>query len=526
MEANIIGVTLLSAALFVQVAIGAPDGDVKWLVSYQGDAIPQEPQWRWHGARGASIEIVNGTLHLADNAEDDVGYYRTLWTPEEGHEIIVEARVRVKSITREDGTAINSLRPYSHGAPVGILVGNGQREDGIVLWPDRISTFMDRFHVMSTTDDFHVYRLVIRGSDMSVYVDGEMRIRGKDAFSTPSTDGAAFLQFGSNCKRWRGDAYWDYVKLGIRRIPPTKLRETQEKLKITISDRWEIPPPKGMRWTRPYLYNVGDGLLLLSVAQGPDALYEPYGVLKSTDEGKTWVAVSGLMEKTFAPQPMLRLPDGRILGASRWVVKYKPGNYTGFTYIFDRNADSFEMYESKLIVPAEVELPVFDRDIFRFPDGRIMAVIYDIYAGYLVQTTDLGKTWTFVSRIGAKHEPGVEFLSETEAVALLRQGSMLPLHQVWSHDGGKTWSAPVVLEEGSVDPDVVYMSNGVLACSYGRPRCHIMFSTDKGKTWGYHHVLPEPAAFNYAAIREIRPGRLLYVYDALAAVYVDVKRVK
>ncbi len=76
MEANIIGVTLLAAALFVQSATGTPDGDVQWLVNYQGDAVPQEPQWSWHGARGASVEIVNGTLHLADSAEDDVNHSR------------------------------------------------------------------------------------------------------------------------------------------------------------------------------------------------------------------------------------------------------------------------------------------------------------------------------------------------------------------------------------------------------------------------------------------------------------------
>ncbi len=40
--------------------------------------------------------------------------------------------------------------------------------------------------------------------------------------------------------------------------------------------------------TRPYLYDVGKGVLMLSVAQGPDAIFEPYGVLRSTDAGKTW----------------------------------------------------------------------------------------------------------------------------------------------------------------------------------------------------------------------------------------------
>jgi hypothetical protein len=54
-------------------------------------------------------------------------------------------------------------------------------------------------------------------------------------------------------------------------------------------------------------------------------------------------------------------------------------------------------------------------------------------------------------------------VSELEWTAILRWGSAVPLQQVWSHDGGRTWDEPTVLESGSVDPDVVVMSNGVMS---------------------------------------------------------------
>ena len=38
----------------------------------------------------------------------------------------------------------------------------------------------------------------------------------------------------------------------------------------------------------------GKGLRLMSVAQGPDAFYEPYGLHKSTDAAKTWSPITGL----------------------------------------------------------------------------------------------------------------------------------------------------------------------------------------------------------------------------------------
>ena len=69
---------------------------------------------------------------------------------------------------------------------------------------------------------------------------------------------------------------------------------------------------------------------------------------------------------------------------------------------------------------------------------------------------------------------------------------------------------------------------GVLACSYGRPASCIMFSVDGGKTWPAHHVVSERTGFNYTSIREISPGRLLYLHDAprMSAMYIDVDRLK
>ena len=54
------------------------------------------------------------------------------------------------------------------------------------------------------------------------------------------------------------------------------------------------------------------------------------------------------------------------------------------------------------------------------------------------------------------------------------------------------------------------------------------FSTDRGKTWEQHHVITDAKGFNYTAIREVRPGRLLYVHNApnMRALYVDVESLK
>ena len=91
----------------------------------------------------------------------------------------------------------------------------------------------------------------------------------------------------------------------------------------------------------------------------------------------------------------------------------------------------------------------------------------------------------------------------------------------------KPGAGPVALEVGKVLPDLVLMSNGVLACSYGRPASCLMFSLDGGKTWPTHRVISDRVGFNYTSIREISPGRLLYMHDApnMRALYVDVQKV-
>ena len=43
----------------------------------------------------------------------------------------------------------------------------------------------------------------------------------------------------------------------------------------------------------------------------------------------------------------------------------------------------------------------------------------------------------------------------------------------------------------------------------------------------HHTVITDSGGFNYTAIREVSPGRLLYIHDApnMRALYVDVERV-
>jgi photosystem II stability/assembly factor-like uncharacterized protein len=219
----------------------------------------------------------------------------------------------------------------------------------------------------------------------------------------------------------------------------------------------------------------------------------------------------------------------------------------GKTVHLNVDATNFEMIDNRIVLPKqytnerESDQIICERHIWNDEDGGATMVVWSRKAvklpdgrttterwSHLLRSTDEGRTWNYFSTIGPGGEPAVVRLSATEQTAVIRGDRNSRMRQMFSHDAGKTWSKPIELEVGRVLPDLFLMSNGVLACSYGRPASCLMFSVDGGRAWSSHHVISDKVGFNYTSIREISPGRLLYIHDApkLNAVLVDVERLK
>ena len=179
-----------------------------------------------------------------------------------------------------------------------------------------------------------------------------------------------------------------------------------------------------------------------------------------------------------------------------------------------------------------------------------------------------GISWNLVSTIAVGdvgsegfNEPVLCRLSQGphtgRLICLMRTGR--DLHQAVSDDEGVTWSEakPLVfdgidvhdtarwkkylkLEDAwvqsypvasgaAVDPDLVELDNGILACAIGvripekgcfrDPTCprngnYLAFSRDGGMTWG--HVIQLTSGVwttHYMSIRQIRPNQLFVTYD-------------
>ena len=96
-----------------------------------------------------------------------------------------------------------------------------------------VRTFTDRFAQADTRDTFHTYRLIIRGEDMAVEMDGKQIFEGLDAFWRPATSARKFIRFGSTSKPFTGDAQWEFVRFGLRRT--TRSTPAISRLKIGSS---------------------------------------------------------------------------------------------------------------------------------------------------------------------------------------------------------------------------------------------------------------------------------------------------
>jgi hypothetical protein len=551
---------ILFATIFSALRLlHAADDGITWLVQYDGKSLPAAP---WAAIGKTNAKLADGALHLSDDSKDESGAFEAEWKGDlEGQEILVEARVKLVSMVghRDSPTA---TWPQRDGAPICIQVGDGKHEEGILLTPPQdkhaeaakgyVRTLTDRFAQTDTRDAFHTYRLIILGDDMAVEMDGKRLIEGRDAFWRPATSPRQFIRFGSTSKPFTGEAQWEFVRLGLR--PATTAEVEKSPLKITVSEPWPLNVETKNTESRPYLYDMGQGLLLTSNPQGSDALLEPYIVRRSTDAGKTWQAVAGTEQNSDSPQELVRLADGRILGPSRWTHLQPDGTLTGKTTILDAKAETFAMHDSVITMPTEFmpaktgEVLIFERHTWAENDGSITAVAWSrtnqrdaqkrfivTRQTHLLRSSDLGKTWTHLAHVGLGGEPAVVRLGESEWLAVTRPDAhMSNLLQHRSLDGGRTWTFERTLEEGSVMPDLVLMSNGVLACSYGRPVSNLMFSLDGGRTWRDHRVISDRANFNYTAIREISPGRLLYMHDGqipgtlarINSVYIDVEKMK
>lgn len=242
--------------------------------------------------------------------------------------------------------------------------------------------------------------------------------------------------------------------------------------------------PRQPCWN-PVLYQPGNGALLLFYKVGPEPRSWWGMVMESLDHGATWSAPRRLPEDILGPikNKPVQLADGAMLSPSSREDR-------GWQVFFERSAD-------------------------------------------------LGKTWERVGPVNNTHDfdaiqPTLLLHTNGQVQALCRTRSRC-ISQVWSADGGKTWSpmAATALPNPNSGIDAVTLRDGRHLLVYNRARLHrsplnVAVSRD-GKQWHDVLVLESGAGeFSYPAVIQTADGRVHITYthrrEAIKHVVLDPSR--
>ncbi len=310
-----------------------------------------------------------------------------------------------------------------------------------------------------------------------------------------------------------------------------KVRSPYDHLAVSVSSPWLMGP--GTHAER--LARFKDGTLV-------------HGSGFSTDDGQTW---RKRPTGTIGVGP-IQLRSGQILsmGYRTRPIEGRDGWYQGQRYASGDNGrtvtESKALFHVPQAKPAHGHAyhpgPLYMRSMVERPDGSLVALMAGWFKGddepcphnvrrpysrtYTCESTDGGKTWSYLTTIGYDYlgsegynEGVMAALPDGRLIAMLRTGSMKdprcqdnPIMQTYSCDGGRTWSEPVRSSATGAFPDLVVLSDGTLAASYGRPGACILFSADLGKTWTDHTVVDTTPYSGYTSVCELAPGKILMAF--------------
>ena len=308
---------------------------------------------------------------------------------------------------------------------------------------------------------------------------------------------------------------------------------------------------------------AGSGTWMIRLANGAivnqyweSGLNKQYGLI-STDTGKTWSNTGWPGDSACLGV----LSDGTVLamGYINNVRRMAPGKFSYPRWV---SRDNWKTWEGPLDTPVSIPRatggtgdgmeafhgPLFWRSLLELPEGRLVATMYGYFEGdtvpitgfkrvegfnkyrtLLVESKDRGASWEFLATIAYDPaigqesfcEPALARLSDGQLVCIMRTGyTNDPMYISYSRDGGRTWTKPVSTGLTGVDPRLLVLSNGLLACAYGvkeydgnRRERRLMFSRDGGKTWFRDTIVFAGYGGSYPDAVELEPGKLLYVYD-------------
>ena len=259
-------------------------------------------------------------------------------------------------------------------------------------------------------------------------------------------------------------------------------------------------------------------------------------IMRSTDRGRTWSKPATLIDTPADDRhpAFVELSDGTVL-CSFFTYNGEPeaaevakDPSLAVRVHFIRSFDGGQTWETK---PRTLKTPFLydetDGPLVRLKDGSVLVAINgrprtgppDQAA--VLRTTNRGKSWKILSTIRAEHE-----LQEV-TVAELPGGELVMMARPegdisWSHDHGRTWTAPVTFGMRMFAPSLYVLRDGALVCLHGsyapgHGGLRVIFSEDGGRTWiapAKDYGFLVDSAYGYGKATQLPDGSLFVTYLA------------
>lgn len=336
-----------------------------------------------------------------------------------------------------------------------------------------------------------------------------------------------------------------------------------EQIQVTVGKPFTISSSPS-HYNFPTLKQLGENEAFVAIWASADASLEAddcdVACVWTEDGGKSWDEPVVFHGSEGGGHSWIRRKDGTCVWL-RYFCRPIAEETLSCDVGFSEDGRNYIWSVGKVTFPEPVKpwtkgnaFMVFARSILELDDGSLLATMYGYfdrdakYRSLLVRSTDGGTNWDYYSTMAFSLdapgegccEPVIARTSAGELLCVMRVGSNLPMWVCRSANAGKTWSDPHELPfySASVFPDMLLLANGILAVSFGRPGAHIMFSVDgEGRRWTLRTTIHDGTNTDaYTAIREVAPGRLLYVFhenttdgsdqpvNAIRGVFVQVER--
>lgn len=333
-----------------------------------------------------------------------------------------------------------------------------------------------------------------------------------------------------------------------RPLSAASLWHHDKKLTVHVGKTVEITRAKDRCWF-PSIYQFANKDLIVDMSMHADTTHPEGGFRQayciSRDGGATWSerfpveTFGGVWAETPSP-------DGSVWAISSHVIGKESEQDFLFerTHLFDRgrNGDGIKVdkrSDIKLHMNSPIQGVMFTGSILPSHDGGLLTCVYThtqaqpkYYHVSIARSDDNGLTWhegTIISSVPNEDQPlpgmgkdgpceaGLVRLRDGRLFVIYRTGSDGYMGVAWSSDEGRTWTPPTLIPYKGVEPRVRLLSNGILACSTGRPGpVMMMFSLDgTGKNWSNFTNIFSDMSTRYTEFVELAPGKLFLVYDGV-----------